>query len=104
MTSLRPSPVMVLTPVLGEAATTSLPPWSRMGAVFDPIRPVPPITTIFMFRFLSSIGSECSLQLARLSYVHVPARVLPIGPSTAANDPADRSSRRWERDRSAAPR
>src|SRR5262252_1726969 len=62
MASLRPWPLMVLTPVLGEAATTSWPLWRRMGAVFDPIRPVPPMTTIFMFRFLSSIGSECSLR------------------------------------------
>src|SRR5262245_57504535 len=30
MASLRPSPVMVLTPLLGEAATTSWPPWRRM--------------------------------------------------------------------------
>src|ERR1700745_1593108 len=50
MASLRPSPVMVLTPVLGEAATTSWPPWRRIGTVFEPIRPVPPMTTIFMFR------------------------------------------------------
>src|SRR5215471_16244903 len=62
MASLRPWPVMVLTPVLGEAATTSWPPWRRMGAVFEPIRPVPPMTTIFMFRVLSSMGSECSLR------------------------------------------
>src|SRR5205809_2132032 len=48
MASLRPSPVMVLTPVLGEAATTSWPPWRRMATVFEPIRPVPPMTTIFM--------------------------------------------------------
>jgi len=46
--SLRPSPVMVLTPVLDEAATTSWPPWRRMATVFEPISPVPPITTIFM--------------------------------------------------------
>src|SRR4030095_7127536 len=39
---------MVLTPVLGEAATASWPPWRRMGMVFEPIRPVPPITTIFI--------------------------------------------------------
>src|SRR6266581_8060581 len=45
---LRPSPVMLLTPLLGEAATTSWPPWRRMAAVFEPIRPVPPMTTIFM--------------------------------------------------------
>src|SRR5437764_6033443 len=48
MASLRPSPVMLLTPVLGEAATTSWPPWRRMGTAFEPMRPVPPITTIFM--------------------------------------------------------
>src|SRR5262249_24359757 len=39
---------MLLTPVWGEAATTSWPPWRRMGMAFEPIRPVPPITTIFM--------------------------------------------------------
>src|SRR2546422_3017014 len=48
MASLRPSPVMLLTPVLGEAATTSWPPWRRMGTAFEPMRPVPPMTTIFM--------------------------------------------------------
>src|SRR5262249_21265919 len=46
--SLTPSPVMVLTPLLGDAATTSWPPRRRMATVFEPIRPVPPITTIFM--------------------------------------------------------
>jgi hypothetical protein len=29
MASLRPAPVMLLTPLLGEAATTSWPPWHR---------------------------------------------------------------------------
>src|ERR1700730_11475693 len=48
MASLSPWPVMLLIPLLGEAATTSWPPWRRMATVFDPIRPVPPITTIFM--------------------------------------------------------
>ena len=46
MASLRPSPVMVSTPLLGEAATTSWPPWRRMATVFEPIRPVPPMTTL----------------------------------------------------------
>src|SRR5262249_56806473 len=46
--SLSPSPVMVLTPLLGEAATTSWPCWRRMATVFEPIRPVPPLTTIFL--------------------------------------------------------
>src|SRR5215470_8999920 len=52
MAPLRPSPVMVLTPVLGEAATTSWPPWRRMATVLEPIRPVPPITTIFIANLL----------------------------------------------------
>src|SRR5262249_53912750 len=47
MACLSPSPVMVLTPVFGEAATTSWPRWRRMATVFEPIRPVPPMTTIF---------------------------------------------------------
>src|SRR5690348_8558609 len=50
--SLRPAPVMVLTPVLGEAARTSWPPWRSMGAVFEPISPVPPIATIFIANLL----------------------------------------------------
>src|SRR5216684_4140864 len=52
MAPLRPWPVMVLTPVLGEAATTSWPPWRRMATVLEPIRPVPPITTIFIANLL----------------------------------------------------
>src|SRR5262245_28388583 len=52
MACLRPSPVMVLTPVLGEAATTSWPPCRRMGTVFDPIRPVPPMMTILIVNLL----------------------------------------------------
>src|SRR3989449_10920515 len=57
MASLRPWPVMVLTPVLGEAATTSWPPWRRMATVFEPIRPVPPMTTIFILDL--SLASQC---------------------------------------------
>src|SRR5918995_1325494 len=58
MPFLGPSPVMVLTPVLGEAATTSWPPWRRMATVFEPIRPVPPITTIFMVRLRLEVGDK----------------------------------------------
>src|SRR5215471_13806523 len=43
--SLTPAPVMVLTPLFGEATTASWPPWRRMATVFEPIRPM---TTIFM--------------------------------------------------------
>src|SRR5215204_6805908 len=45
---LRPSPVIVLMPLAGEAAMTSWPRWRRMATVFEPIRPVPPMLTIFM--------------------------------------------------------
>src|SRR5437762_2701566 len=62
MASLRPSPVMLLTPVLGEAATTSWPPWRRMETVFGPIRPVPPITTIFILDF-SLLSQRAGLAL-----------------------------------------
>ena len=44
--------MMVLTPVLGEAARTSWPPSRRMGTVFEPISPVPPMTTIFICALL----------------------------------------------------
>src|SRR3712207_1114046 len=56
--SSRPSPVMVLTPVLGEAATTSWPPRRRMATVFEPIRPVPPMTTILMVHPFASAGDR----------------------------------------------
>src|SRR3954452_18805463 len=77
--SLRPSPVIVFTPLLGDAATTSWPPWRRMATVFEPIRPVPPMTTIFMvYRLLSMTGDlqmvgmwvwkiRASLPLSRLA-------------------------------------
>src|SRR5204862_4685267 len=48
MASLSPSPVMVLIPLRGEPATTSWPPRRRMATVFEPIRPVPPMATIFI--------------------------------------------------------
>ncbi len=48
-TSARPSPVMVLTPEFGDAATTSCPFLRSRATVLEPISPVPPITTIFMF-------------------------------------------------------
>src|SRR5262249_9033991 len=64
MASLRPSPVMVLTPVSGEAATTSWPPLRRMATVLEPIRPVPPITTIFIANLLdqTSVGLHGGLR------------------------------------------
>src|SRR5947209_2962005 len=47
-TSASPSAVRVLTPVLGDAATASCPCSRSLITSFDPMRPVPPITTIFM--------------------------------------------------------
>src|SRR2546427_12103270 len=67
MASLRPWPVMVLTPVLGEAATTSWPPWRRMATVFEPIRPVPPITTTFIPNLLVQAGAVMVVQQAAVS-------------------------------------
>ena len=55
--------------MVGEATTTSWPPWRRMGTVFEPIRPVPPITTIFIPNLLvrspqAGVRSWSSFQLA----------------------------------------
>ena len=46
-TSASPSPVMVFTPELGEAATV-VAVSVRCSTTLDPMRPVPPMTTIFM--------------------------------------------------------
>jgi hypothetical protein len=46
--SASPSPVRVLTPVFGAAATISWPCSPSFVTSFEPIRPVPPTTTIFM--------------------------------------------------------
>src|SRR4051794_25388134 len=48
ITSARPSPVMVSTPVPGDAATASCPRSASRRTTLPPTRPVPPITTIFM--------------------------------------------------------
>ena len=52
---------MVLTPLLGEAAMASWPRWRRMATVFEPIRPVQPMTTIFMG--LTSVVDDGSPQM-----------------------------------------
>src|ERR1044071_1511256 len=46
--SISPSLVTVLTPVLGDAATTSCPFFRNLDTTFEPMRPPPPMTTIFM--------------------------------------------------------
>src|SRR3954447_26651096 len=65
---LSPSPVIVLMPLWGDAATTSWPRWRRMATVFEPIRPVPPMMTIFIiyppFRRLENLraNAACSVR------------------------------------------
>src|SRR5438270_8578243 len=49
----RPSPVTALTPLLGDACSTSWPRARSRGANFEPIRPVPPMITIFISSLLS---------------------------------------------------
>ena len=65
-TSASPSPVRVLTPELGDAATTSCPCLRSLLTSFDPMSPLPPITTVFIIvlSFSSATGrveSEISL-------------------------------------------
>src|ERR1700730_1153846 len=83
MAPLRPSPVMVLTPVLGEAATTSWPPWRRMATVLEPIRPVPPITTISIANLLvrSPQAGVCDGVVGRIMRVSVHSPHLTTPPS-----------------------
>src|SRR6185437_2642763 len=90
-TSASPSPVRVLTPVLGAAATASYPRALSFAMSFDPIRPVPPITTIFISlslqffaprlrnRILSVASSVLLLtQVSLRSSLAVPVHALPL--------------------------
>jgi hypothetical protein len=45
--------VTALTPLLGDACSTSWPRNRSSGANFEPIRPVPPMMTIFISSLLS---------------------------------------------------
>jgi hypothetical protein len=47
-TSASPSPVRVFTPESGEAGTASCPCAFSFATTFEPISPVPPMTTAFM--------------------------------------------------------
>src|SRR6516162_7176027 len=55
--SASPSPVSVLTPELGDAAIVSCPCSRNLATSFDPMSPLPPITTIFM---ITSFGVRCN--------------------------------------------
>ena len=48
ITSARPSPLMVSTPVAGDAGTASCPCAASRRTTLLPTRPLPPMTTIFM--------------------------------------------------------
>src|SRR6267143_1246303 len=67
-TSASPSPVSVLTPVLRDAATASCPCSRSLLTSFDPMSPVPPITTIFIIvsfvEMWAGVFSEASRCLA----------------------------------------
>src|SRR6516165_9940718 len=82
--SLSPSPVMVLTPLLGEAATTSWPRWRRMATVFEPIRPVPPMTMIFMV--YSPLSTTEPLRLTNKTHA-------VVDPDTHESDLGSKSTR-----------
>src|SRR5262245_27365070 len=76
---VRPSPVMVLTPVFGEAAMVSCPFCFSFCTTFDPIRPVPPITTIFMTSPLVDAFERLRQgRVVRAPLHHVPP-VVPVG-------------------------
>src|SRR5947208_2000952 len=63
--SASPLPVMMSTPVAGDAASGSWPAARSLVTSFEPIRPVPPITTIFIlfpFGFVSVGLSAASLR------------------------------------------
>src|SRR5205814_26034 len=51
-TSASPSHVRVLTPDLGDAATASCPCSRSLLTSFDPMSPLPPMTTIFIIASL----------------------------------------------------
>jgi len=56
---------MVLTPVFGAAAIASCPFCFSFSTTFDPIKPVPPITTIFMTSPLMMVRGNGDTQAAR---------------------------------------
>src|SRR6201991_4968638 len=81
-TSGRPSPVSVFTPVWGAAATASCPFSLRFVMTCEPMRPVPPMTTIFMGKPFSRCGTstvrtrQCGhfVTTRRLSQIRPPTR------------------------------
>src|SRR5690348_5006555 len=72
-----PSPVSVLTPVSGAAATASWPRSRSEATTFEPIRPVPPIITTFMTAPVAWKVDE-----SRADFGHLPAAVRRRGRRT----------------------
>src|SRR5437762_8667476 len=73
-TSASPSPVKVLTPVLGAAATASCPCSRSLLTSFDPMSPVPPITTIFIIvSFILDRGISKTIDLLHSLKTEPPA-------------------------------
>jgi hypothetical protein len=59
--SASPSPVSVFTPEFGDAASVSCPDSRSPVTSFDPISPLPPMTTIFMMSPLLADGTTVAL-------------------------------------------
>src|SRR6266852_2766430 len=67
--SASPSPVMELRPDLGDAATASCPCSRSLLTSFDPISPLPPITTIFMIATSIFVVPPCVSPVKRKNTV-----------------------------------
>ena len=87
--SASPSPVYALTPDRGDAATASCPCSVSRATTFDPMRPVPPMTTIFMRVSLakrrSSRNSQIRVRSATPRDTHTGRR--PLMPRWAGDSP-----------------
>src|SRR4051812_36991161 len=80
ITSASPSPVIVSTPVAGEAGTGSCPCVMRRRTTLLPIRPLPPMTTIFMTFLLTLVDAiEDRRTACHAASVGPPSRTPSVG-------------------------
>src|SRR6266511_4321136 len=77
--SARPRPLIRSRPVDGECGTASCPPALRTLTACDPMRPVPPMTAIFMVFDLPDVGYDGAVRLS-------PRSVRARGPSVLTSD------------------
>src|SRR6266511_2987620 len=77
--SARPRPLIRSNPVDGECGTASCPPALRTLTACDPMRPVPPMTAIFMVFDLPDVGYDGAVRLS-------PRSVRARGPSVLTSD------------------